>query len=210
MHPGPREVDDVRIYLSYSNVMATVALFVALGGSSYAAVTLSKNSVRSANIKNGQVKTADLASNAVTSGKVKNGSLLSADFKAGQLPAGAPGVAGPAGAKGDAGTAGTNGANATKLFGYVSETGAVSRSSGITAATHPGADYYIVTFNQDISACTPVVSPAKTSSHGIAVGMHLYTDMGAGTSLAANQVEVDTVSPTGAADAGAFDIAVFC
>jgi hypothetical protein len=42
-------------------LVALVALFVALGGSSYAAITLSKNSVRSKHIKNAQVKRADIA-----------------------------------------------------------------------------------------------------------------------------------------------------
>jgi hypothetical protein len=71
--------------LSYANVVATIALFVALGGSGYAAVTLSKNSVTSKSIKNGQVKTADLAKNAVTSAKIKDFSLLPKDFKSGVL-----------------------------------------------------------------------------------------------------------------------------
>jgi hypothetical protein len=93
--------------LSYANVTATIALFVALGGSSYAAITLPKNSVTSKQIKNGQVKSADLANNAVTSSKVKNGSLLSADFKPGQIPAGATG---PPGRNGSNGSNGSNGA----------------------------------------------------------------------------------------------------
>ncbi len=81
-------------------VIGTIALILAMSGTSYAAATLSANSVRSKQIKNGQVKTADLARNAVTSGKVKNGSLLSADFKPGQLVSGAPGPVGPIGPKG--------------------------------------------------------------------------------------------------------------
>jgi len=86
-----------------------LALFIALGGVSYAAVTLPANSVRSKQIKNGQVKTADLAKNAVTTAKVKNGSLLSADFKPGQLPAGARGAAGPQGPQGLKGDVGAEG-----------------------------------------------------------------------------------------------------
>jgi NO-binding membrane sensor protein with MHYT domain len=45
----------MRVALSYSNVIATLALVIALGGTSYAAVTLGKNSVRSRNIANGAV-----------------------------------------------------------------------------------------------------------------------------------------------------------
>jgi hypothetical protein len=95
---------------SHATVVAYAALFVALGGVSYAAVTLPRNSVASKQIKNGQVKNADVARNAVTSAKVKDGSLLSNDFKPGQLPAGAPGTTGPQGLKGDTGAVGPAGA----------------------------------------------------------------------------------------------------
>jgi hypothetical protein len=78
--------------LTYANVIATLALFIALGGGAYAALKLPKNSVGSKQIKK----------NAVTSKKVKNGSLLPSDFKPGQLPAGARGAQGPKGDKGDA------------------------------------------------------------------------------------------------------------
>ncbi|MDA0178838.1 hypothetical protein OJ997_00905 [Solirubrobacter phytolaccae] len=90
-------------------VVAVVALVASLGGTSYAAATLAKNSVGSPQLKTGAVKTADLGANAVTAAKVKNGSLLAADFKAGQLPAGPAGVAGPAGPAGPAGATGPAG-----------------------------------------------------------------------------------------------------
>jgi hypothetical protein len=77
-----------------------LALFVALGGTSYAAVRLPANSVGTKQIKR----------NAVTSAKVKNGSLRKADFAAGQLPAGPNGPAGPAGAAGAPGRPGAPGA----------------------------------------------------------------------------------------------------
>jgi hypothetical protein len=93
--------------LTYANVMATVAVFIALGGSSYAAVTLSKNSVKTEQIKNGQVKTADLGANAVTGNKVKDHSLLARDFKLGQLPAGAQGPTGATGPQGPTGGTGS-------------------------------------------------------------------------------------------------------
>jgi hypothetical protein len=66
--------------ITYANVVSTLALCIALGGVSYAAVKLPKNSVTSTTIKNGQVKNKDLGSNAVTSGKIKNGSVADADL----------------------------------------------------------------------------------------------------------------------------------
>ncbi len=81
-----------------------------LGGTSYAAITLPKNSVGPKQIKPGAVKTSELARRSVTSQKVKDGSLMVGDFKAGQLPAGPQGATGPRGATGPSGAAGAPGA----------------------------------------------------------------------------------------------------
>ena len=66
-------------------VVALAALFVALGGGSYAAITLKKNSVTSRNIANGQIKRVDIANDAINSSKVEMFSLVAKDFKPGQL-----------------------------------------------------------------------------------------------------------------------------
>jgi hypothetical protein len=91
----------LRSRLTYANVMATLGVFLALGGTSVAAVSL----------KRGSVKAKHIAANAVTSAKVKNGSLLPEDFKGGQLPKGERGAAGERGAQGEAGRQGDNGTN---------------------------------------------------------------------------------------------------
>lgn len=96
-------------HLSYANVVSTLCLFIVLGGGAYAAAQLSRNSVRSAHIKNGQVKRADLAANAINAGKVANGTLLAADFSPGQLPAGPQGLPGAPGARGADGAQGPQG-----------------------------------------------------------------------------------------------------
>jgi hypothetical protein len=83
----------------YANVASTLALMVALGGTSYAAVALPKNSVG-----NKQLKT-----NAVTSSEVKDRTLRSKDFRAGELPAGPRGFAGAPGPKADTGATGAQG-----------------------------------------------------------------------------------------------------
>ena len=65
---------------------ATLALVVALSGSSYAAVSLANGTVGTAQLKNGAVTTAKLHGSAVTSSKVKNGSLQASDLAAKVLP----------------------------------------------------------------------------------------------------------------------------
>jgi hypothetical protein len=104
--------------------VSTLCLFVLLGGSAVAAVQLSKNSVRSRHIKNGEVRTADLRAGAVNSRKVKDGSLLSQDFAAGQLTPGPKGDKGDPGAPGERGPQGEAGPGAVKLVFDVPATGA--------------------------------------------------------------------------------------
>src|SRR4051812_36764296 len=76
--------------------VALLALFIALGGTSYAAVRLPAKSVG----------TKQLKSNAVTSAKVKNSSLKAKDFAPGEIPSG---PAGPAGLQGGVGPQGPRG-----------------------------------------------------------------------------------------------------
>lgn len=73
--------------------LSTVAVFIALGGSGYAAVTLPHNSVGVSQIK----------PSAVTGSEVKNGSLGRGEFKSGTLVRGQRGLTGPTGATGPAG-----------------------------------------------------------------------------------------------------------
>ena len=89
----------LRPQLTYANVVSSAALFLALGGVSYAAVALPKNSVGAKQIK----------ANAVTGAKVKNGTLVRGDFKKGQVAAGARGAKGPQGLRGLQGVTGLRG-----------------------------------------------------------------------------------------------------
>jgi hypothetical protein len=67
----------MRPKLTYANVVATLALFIALGGASYAALKLPKNSVGPKQLKK----------NAVTGTKVKDDSLTGADIDEAKLGA---------------------------------------------------------------------------------------------------------------------------
>jgi hypothetical protein len=90
---GIEMLERPRPRLTYANVIATLALFLALGGGAAYAASLGKNSVGAKQLKK----------NAVTGAKVKDGSLSAGDFKAGQLPAGERGPQGVPGAPGASG-----------------------------------------------------------------------------------------------------------
>ena len=93
---------------TYASVIASVALFAALGGSSYAAVAITGKQV---------------SDGSLTGRDVHDRTLLARDFKQGQLPAGpagAQGPQGPAGPKGDTGQPGATGEPGTaRAFAFV-------------------------------------------------------------------------------------------
>ena len=126
-------------------LVAVLALFISLGGNSYAVVKLANNSVSSKTIKNGQVKRADLAKNAVSTAQVADGSLLTTDFRPGQIPQGPPG---PKGDKGDKGfstivvraAAGNEGTTAHCNPGEVATGGGATSFTGFVDESAPVFD----------------------------------------------------------------------
>jgi hypothetical protein len=108
VHPG----------ITYANVTATLALFVALGGSSYAAITITGKNV---------------ADSSLTTKDVKDRSLLKRDFKRGQLVNGVPGLPG---LKGDQGIQGERGAS-----GSDGSDGAPGSALGFAAVASEGSLY---------------------------------------------------------------------
>jgi hypothetical protein len=65
----------IRSRFSYANVLATVAIFAALGGGAFAATKVAKNTVVSKSIKNGQVKSQDVKDNSLTGTDINEGTL---------------------------------------------------------------------------------------------------------------------------------------
>jgi Collagen triple helix repeat (20 copies) len=153
-------------HFSYANVMATIAVFMALGGGAYAAVTLPANAVHGRNI----------AANAVTSAKVRNHTLLAKDFRAGQLPAGpmgpmgpvgatgAAGATGPQGLKGDKGATGPQGDKGDK--GDRGAQGPLMSSTGVHAVTTNLYGYFMNTAITDSSYAFGQVHLATTGTAG--------------------------------------------
>jgi hypothetical protein len=167
----------LRRHLSYANVMATVALFVAFGGVGYAAVTLPANSVGTAQLKNnsvsglkirnGAVAGADVRNNSLTGADIRDGSLTAEDFD-GALPRGVPGVRGPQGETGDAGPPGTPGVQGPQ--GERGDAGIASFSAERTIAVGSGIQT-LVTLSDELGTlelqCTANPNPENPASYTV-------------------------------------------
>jgi len=176
-------------------IVACIALAIGLGGVSYAATVLPRNSVG----------TLQLRANAVNSSKVQNGSLLRADFKAGQIPAGRAGPAGPAGAAGPAGPTGPAGAAATALWASIDNNGTLVRNKGATSAQKNSTGLYQVVFNQDVTGCSyqaTLGGPTTTLFQGQVTASQLPAVNGG--------VRVLTQNSAGTPADASFFVAVFC
>jgi hypothetical protein len=70
----------IRSHLSFANSISLIALFVALGGTSLAAVTLSKNSVGAKQIKKNAVRASEIKSGAVGASEIRSNAVASGDI----------------------------------------------------------------------------------------------------------------------------------
>jgi hypothetical protein len=158
--------------VSHSMVVAYLALFVALGGSGYAAVKINGK-----DIKRRSVAGAKLKKNTVTGTEVRNRSLSAADFKAGQLPAGRQGPQGPQGAVGAPGATGTIIAYARVAIstGTVDAQRSMNISqSQVAAAT---ANSGIVCFH-DLGFTVKNIVASPVAAYGTATNNRTYVSVG--------------------------------
>jgi hypothetical protein len=148
-----RYMSRIRSHLSYANVMATVAVFIALGGTSYAVSQLPRNSVGAKQIRSGAVGKSEIGKSAVRSRAIKNRSVALRDISltARSSLRGQQGPPGPAGP-----SAATFGVVARKNGTYLHSRAASSQNAGHTTDT----GVYEVLFNADVSGCYAVGSVA--------------------------------------------------
>jgi hypothetical protein len=165
-------------------IVACAALIVALGGVSYAATVLPKNSVGAAQLQKKAVSGSKLRKGAVTGAKVKNGSLLGADFKSGQLPSGARGPQGPQGVPGAG----------VRAYAQVNASGPAlipARTKNFKSVKRVGPGRYCLTpaAGIDPTKVSAVVSPEHSFSSGS--DLEAYTEQPK-AACAANEFEVFT------------------
>jgi hypothetical protein len=143
--------------LTYANVMATIAVFVALGGVGYAATRLPRNSVGTKQIRRAAVTPAKL-SKAAKSKLVGPAGPEGPRGAAGpQGPRGAQGTAGEKGARGPAGDPGT-----ARAWASVEPDGKLAAAKGFSSAVWREADEdYCVRLQPDLKVerTAPVVTP---------------------------------------------------
>jgi hypothetical protein len=155
-----------RIRPTYANVIASLALFSALGGSSYAAVAITGQQVR-----DGSLSGSDIHNASLTSSDIRDQTLVARDFKRGQLPAGQPGPQGPKGEpgpKGDAGPQGRTGEpgspGSARAFGVFEAEGELVAGKNLSV---PGGGDGIYCVVPDAgSGIDPATSPAVVSAGG--------------------------------------------
>jgi hypothetical protein len=125
-----------RLRPSPSMVVAFIALFMAIGGGSWAlAASLPSKSVGAKQLKRGAVRNANLANGAVTGAKVKDRSLTARDINVGSLQ----GVASAASAATATNATHANAAAAVDKVTYASAQGGVPPANPTTMHSVAGA-----------------------------------------------------------------------
>ena len=174
----------IRTKLSYANVTATLAVFIALGGSSYAALTLPRDSVGSNQIRRG----------AVTSTELRDRTVRLRDL-AGSTRVSLRGQQGPAGAAGR---------DAIGYHASVTALGAKIRGNARNVEHAGGSNEYRVLF-EPAAGSPPIASCIAVA--GISGGT---TGFATADPADGNAVVVKTFGQDGAARELPFQVIVAC
>jgi hypothetical protein len=162
------------------NAIALLALFLALGGTSFAAATL---------INGSQIKPHTIAKNRLTNKAIKQ-------LKGNRGPRGAQGAAGaqgPAGSQGVQGVQGVQGpAGPGARWAAVAPDGTIARQSGGITVLNPVPGIYLVNLGADVSHQLILVSDGVFNDGSFR-----------GVSIAGTCGDVDTFSPGFCTTAGA-------
>ena len=193
----------VRGRLTFANVMSATAVFIALGGTGYAAVSLSRNSVGAREIKTG----------AVRSSEVKNRSLTANDLARNVLRAGPAGPAGPAGAAGAAGARGPTGATGPRGADGVAGTDGTDGTDGsdgtaVAFARVDGNGTLIGGAAQSKNIAQSMIQHDAGASTASTTGAGVYCFGGLGftpTSVSVSVDNTDAMPATGSLTGGAIN-----
>jgi hypothetical protein len=188
----------VRTRLTYANVTATLALFIALGGTTYAAASLPRHSVGSVQLRAGAVTTSKLHSGAVRSAQIRDRSISLTDISTSARTA-LRGAQGPAGAPG---------APATSDRAAIASSG-VMAAGNARGASHVAGNEYTVQFTHDVSGCIYAATLAAVQNGPVVDQPPAGGTISASGAGGAN-VLVKTFDATGAPVEAPFHLLVAC
>jgi hypothetical protein len=184
--------------LTYANLTASLALFLALGGTAVAA--------RHYLITNtNQIKPSVLSQLRGHNGAPGSPGQPGAQGPAGAAgaigPQGSPGAAGATGPQGSPGARGEPGTPATALWAVINPDGSTKSGSGVTGSHQPfGAGTYEVDFNRNVSNCSYTATPWESPFFIIAEPRDATPD----------GVYVEIYEPSKTPSDATFNLAVFC
>jgi hypothetical protein len=138
-----RTLARLRARLTYANTMATIAVFIALGGTTYAAATLPRNSVGAKQIRSNAVGASEIRAGAVRSSELRNGSVTLRDISQTARIA----------LHGTQGPAGPPGSSAVTYRAAVNSGGGTPAGNARVVNHQGGTNEYVVVFDNDVSGC---------------------------------------------------------
>ena len=159
-----KTVSSLREKLSYANVMATIAVFVSLGGGAYAALRVTgrevvNSSLRGADVRNGSLTGRDIRDRSIGARDLARGAIR-------QGPQGATGATGSQGRPGPPGATGPQGASAREHWAVVGLNGAILEGSPGATVDRQGPGVYFVRWGVDVSRCAAVVTAGRPAADG--------------------------------------------
>ncbi len=159
---GKQMAGRFRPRLTYANVMATIAVFIALGGASYAALKIPARSVGTHQLKFNSVGSNQLKPHSVGQQKLKPGSVGPEEIQANAVNSDHifPGAVGSRELKDFSVESEDLDPTAAmpRLFAHVSSSGTLYESAGVTSAGRSGTGQYYVKFNRSLKGCVAVAS----------------------------------------------------
>jgi hypothetical protein len=225
----------LRRRLTFANVLSASALFVALGGTSYAAITLPDNSVGTSQIRTGGVGKSEVQTGAIGSAEIRSAAVGKSEIRTGGVGAAElhtdsvrakeikDGSVGTAEIAKDAVTAdqikdgsvglaelddATRGAiSAGPFHAAVNKAGAAIGGNAKTVGkTATGT--YNVDFGTDVSKCTAVATLAKVGTDTPDAGVVTVAPGTANTAVVVSTFSSGGATPTAADEP--FDIVLGC
>jgi hypothetical protein len=180
--------------LTYANVASTVALFLALGGTSYAVSALPRNSVGAEQLRPNSVGPSEIRRGAVRSSEIRDRSIRLGDISKSTTDS-LHGQIGPQGPPGPTFAATINSAGVRVKGNAVASTSSVFGTR-------------VIAFSRSVAACVPSVSLTSVSGglnpvppHNAHVRAETTTD---------GRVIVRMFDPAGAAETYPFNLIVAC